>query len=71
VVLLIDGKSFADDEMIIALGVTITRKKIPLSFIQVATENERVVKIFLSGLSGRGLNIEKGILCIIDGAKGL
>ena len=67
----IDGKSFADDEMIIALGVTVTGQKIPLGFIQAGTENERVVKSFLNALLGRGLSIEEGILCIIDGAKGL
>ena len=44
VVLFIDGKSFAEDEMIIALGVTATGEKVPLGFIQVATENESVVK---------------------------
>jgi transposase-like protein len=71
VALFIDGKSFAEDEMIIALGVTITGEKIPLGFIQAATENERVLKSFLSGLLGRGLSIEEGIFCIIDGAKGL
>lgn len=71
VALFIDGKSFADDEMIIALGVTVTGEKILLGFTQAATENERVVKSFLSGLLGRGLRIEQGILCIIDGAKGL
>jgi transposase-like protein len=71
VALFIDGKSFADDEMIIALGVTVTGEKIPLGFIQAATENDRVIKSFLSGLLGRGLSIEEGILCIIDGAKGV
>lgn len=71
VALFIDGKSFADDEMIIALGVTVTGEKIPLGFIQAATENERVLKTFLSGLLARGLTIDEGILCIIDGAKGL
>jgi transposase-like protein len=69
--LFIDGKSFADDEMIIALGVTLTGEKIPLGFIQAATENGRVVKEFLNSLLERGLNIEQGLLCIIDGAKGL
>ena len=71
VALFIDGKSFADDEIIIALGVTVTGEKIPLGFIQSATENDRVVKSFLSALLGRGLSIEEGILCVIDGAKGL
>ena len=71
VALFIDGKTFAEDEMIIALGVTVTGEKIPLGFIQTATENERVVKNFLEGLVERGLDIEQGILCVIDGAKGL
>jgi transposase-like protein len=71
VALFIDGKSFADDEMIIALGVTVTGEKIPLGFIQAATENDRVLRAFLRQLLDRGLNIEEGILCIIDGAKGL
>lgn len=69
--LFIDGKSFADDEMIIALGITLTGEKIPLGFIQAATENERVLKSFLNRLLVRGLSIVEGILCIIDGAKGL
>jgi len=71
VALFIDGKSFADDEMIIALGVTVSGEKIPLGFIQAAAENDRVIKNFLSGLLGRRVNIEEGILCIIEGAKGL
>ena len=70
-VLFIDGKTFADDEMIIALGVTVTGEKIPLGFIQTATENERVIKGFLNSLLARGLSVEEGILCVIDGAKGL
>jgi putative transposase len=69
--LFIDGKHFADDEMIIALGITMTGEKIPLGFIQAATENERVLKSFLSSLLSRGMSIEEGILCVIDGAKGL
>lgn len=71
VALFIDGKSFADDEMIIAVGVTLTGEKVILGFVQAATENERVIKGFLSTLLDRGLSIEQGILCIIDGAKGL
>jgi putative transposase len=71
IALFIDGKSFAEDEMIIALGVTMGGEKIPLGFIQAGSENERVVKEFLTALLDRGLNIEQGLLCIIDGAKGL
>ena len=34
VALFLDGKSFADEEIIIALGVTLDGQKIPLGFVQ-------------------------------------
>jgi len=71
VAVFIDGKSFAQDEMIIALGVTMSGEKVILGFIQAATEKEGVVKDFLQGLIDRGLAIEQGLLCVIDGAKGI
>lgn len=71
VVLFLDGKSFAEDEMIMALGVTMSGEKVILGFIQAATENERVVREFLTGLIERGLKMEDGLLCVIDGSKGL
>ena len=71
VALFIDGKSFADQEMIIALGVTIDGRKIPLGFIQAATENERVCRQFIDSLMDRGLQYHQGLLCLIDGSKGL
>ena len=71
VALFVDGKSFAEDEMILALGVTMEGEKVVLGLIQAGTENETVVKAFLNDLLGRGLKIEEGVLCVIDGAKGL
>ena len=71
VALFLDGKSFADEEIIIALGVTLDGQKIPLGFVQAATENERVCRRFLSGLVDRGLQYEAGLLVVMDGAKGL
>ena len=71
VALLLDGKSFGTDEMVIALGVTLEGRKIPLGFIQTGTENERVGREMLEGLLERGLKIEEGLLCVIDGSKGL
>ena len=38
VALFLDGKNFADEELIIALGVTLDGHKIPLGFVQAATE---------------------------------
>ena len=71
VALFIDGKSFAEEEMIIALGVTLEGKKIPLGFIQAATENERVTRQFIQQLIQRGLRYEAGLLVVLDGSKGL
>ena len=41
-VLLLDGKSFAADQVVIALGVTTTGEKRVLGLVQTATENKRV-----------------------------
>jgi transposase-like protein len=71
VVLILDGKAFGSDEMVIALGVTQDGRKIPLGFIQRGKENERVCREMLEGLLERGLKIESGFLCVIDGSKGL
>ena len=71
VALFIDGKTFAEYEMIIALGVTIEGHKIPLGFVQAATENERVCRQFIQSLINRDLVYHKGLLCLIDGSKGL
>ena len=71
VALFLDGKSFADEEIIIALGVTLDGQKIPLGFVQAATENERVCRRFLSDLVERGMQYESGLLVVIDGGKGL
>jgi len=69
--LVLDGKTFAEDAMVIALGITVTGEKVILGFIQTATENERVCAAFLRDLVERGLRYEQGLLCVIDGAKGL
>ena len=71
VALFIDGKTFAEYEMIIALGVTIEGDKIPIGFVQAATENERVCRQFIQSLINRDLVYHKGLLCLIDGSKGL
>lgn len=67
----IDGKQLADQQMVIALGVTSQGKKIPLGVVQVASENSESIGLFLEELIERGLNIKNGLLFIIDGAKGI
>lgn len=71
VAIFLDGKSFAENEMVLALGVTLDGKKIFLGFIETSTENHKVCRDFLHGLMDRGLRTEEEILFIIDGAKGL
>lgn len=67
----LDGKTFGDDEIVIALGVTLEGKKVVLGFVQTGTENETVCSQFLKGLLERGLCVDRGVLCVIDGWKGL
>jgi transposase-like protein len=71
VVLFLDGKTFAEDSMVLALGVLRTGEKKLLGFVQTATENEAVCAEFLRALVERGLRCDHGLLCVIDGAKGL
>ena len=71
VALMLDGKTFAEDEMVVAIGITITGEKVLLGFVQTATENRKVCAAFLRELVERGLRIEVGLLVVTDGAKGL
>ena len=71
VALVLDGKTFATDSLGIALGVTLTGAQVILGVVQTATENETVCSAFLRELVERGLQIEPGLLVVLDGAKGL
>jgi putative transposase len=71
IALFIDGKYLAKEQIIIVLGVTLKGEKIPLGFIQTTTENSGCIKELLSGLVDRGLRYKEGVLCIIDGSKGI
>ena len=71
VAVLLDGKTFAEDAMVTAVGVTITGEKVLLGFVQTATENRKVCAAFLRELVDRGLRVEAGLLVVTDGAKGI
>ena len=43
VALFLDGKSFADAMMVIALGITLSGEKRFLGFVETDTENEKVL----------------------------
>ncbi len=71
VAMFLDGKTFADATMVVALGITISGEKRFLGFVETDTENERVLTPFLRSLLERGLDISQGLVVIIDGGKGL
>lgn len=71
VTLFLDGKTFSDATLVIAMGVTRTGEKRFLGLVETDTENEKVLTPFLRSLLERGLDISAGILVVIDGSKGL
>jgi len=71
IAILLDGKYLSKENIVIALGVTITGIKVPLGFIQTTTENTNAVKGLLRKLIERNFCFTEGILTIIDGSKGL
>jgi putative transposase len=70
-VLVLDGKTFAGDQLVIGLGVTTTGEKRILGLVQTATENRRVIAGFLRELGERGFPVDGPLLVVVDGAKGL
>lgn len=70
VAIFMDGKTLAEMNMIIALGITIDGEKVILGFIEAGTENSVVCRDFLLSLKERGLNLDQDILFIVDGSKG-
>ena len=71
VAVFLNGKTFADMTMVLAVGIALTGEKHLLGFVETGTENEAVLTPFLHSLRDRGLAISQGLLVIIDGGKGL
>jgi len=67
----IDGKRFADEGIMIAVGITMEGKKVMLGIEQMATENHRAVVQFFDKLISRGFRFEQGLLFTVDGSKGI
>lgn len=70
-VLMIDGKEFAGEHVIVALGVDETGKKHVLGLVQGGTENSTIVQHLLDDLVERGLNTLRPMLIVLDGSKAL
>ncbi len=71
VALFLDGKVFAKETIVLVVGITITGEKKLLGFTQTTTENAVACRELLQELIDRGLEVEDGLLVVIDGAKGL
>ena len=57
-----DGKTLANDQMVIVVGVTMEGDKVFLGFAQTDTENEAIITSFLRSLKDRGLDLSAGPL---------
>jgi transposase-like protein len=69
-VLILDGKTFAGDQLVIALGVTSTGEKRILGLVQTATENKRVIAAFLRELVSLGFPSDQPLPVVLDGPRG-
>lgn len=70
-VLMLDGVVLKEHTNIVALGITTEGVKVPLGLWEGSTENKTVVTALLSNLVDRGLDVEQGVLVVIDGSKAL
>lgn len=70
-VLMIDGARVGEQTVCICLGIDGEGVKHVLGLWQGSTENSQVAKSLLSDLIGRGLNLERPLLVVIDGSKAL
>ena len=66
VAVVLDGKTFAEATMVIALGMTMSGEKRFLGFVETDTENAQVLTPFLRSLVERGLDGSQGVLVILD-----
>lgn len=60
VAIFFDGKAYGDDEILLAVGVTLGGKKVILGMVQASSENEVVCRDFIRRMIDRGLNIGRG-----------
>ena len=68
-VVMLDGIELKGRCCIVALGITTDGVKIALGLWDGSTENATVATTLLANLVERGLDVEQGVLVVIDGAK--
>ena len=69
--LMVDGIELKGRCCIVALGVSTDGVKLPLGLWDGSTENKTVTAHLLADLVGRGLDVEQGVLVVLDGSKAL
>jgi putative transposase len=70
-VIMLDGIELHGRTNIVALGITTEGDKLALGLWDGSTENATVAAALLADLVDRGLDVEQGLLFVIDGSKGL
>jgi putative transposase len=71
VAFMVDGVHFGEHTCVVALGIGIDGTKHPLAVEEGSTENATLVTDLITGLRGRGLDVTRPILAVLDGAKAL
>jgi transposase-like protein len=69
--MMIDGTYFRDQQVVVAIGLTLQRHKVVLGLHQGASENAIVVKHLLDDKAQRGVAFDVPRLYVLDGGKGL
>ena len=70
-VMMLDGIELHGRTNIVALGITTEGDKLALGLWEGSTENAAVAGALLADLVDRGLDVEQGLLFVIDGSKAL
>ena len=70
-VVMLDGIEIKGRTNVVALGITTEGDKLALGLWAGSTENATVASALLSDLVSRGLDVEQGLLFVIDGSKAL
>jgi putative transposase len=70
-VVILDGIEIKGRTNVVALGITTEGDKLALGLWSGSTENATIASALLSDLVSRGLDVEQGLLFVIDGSKAL
>src|ERR687891_385985 len=70
-VLMLDGIELKGRCCVVALGIDTDGVKHPLGLWDGSTENATVATTLLANLVDRGLDVEQGVLVVLDGGKAL